>query len=304
MLKWLNTALMEGAGDDGATGGSGGTGGQADSGNDGGDAGKGASGSDDGTILGSAGDKGGDQAGDKAGEWSWGEGIPGTGAVPDYFKADKYKTVGDQAKAAIELETKLGPAAELLGAPEGDYEMPGLPDGVEGEWDLNDSMLKTFHTVAKDMDLSQGTHDRIVQAMGTLLATEQSEAEVAVSDALAALGTNSAQRIEAVDTYMRSVVGDEGADAIDAAIGTNIKAYLAFETIVAAASGDAQLSNLPGKGGPSFSKADLTLEHFKEYPEGHNMAGQRIYDHDKEHRAKVDGMYKELFPGKDIEIVG
>lgn len=305
MFQWIFTTLMAPANGDGGNGGNGGSGGNGNGDGDGGDGGKGDAGK---TILGSGGGDGdggdGDGGAGEEGEWSWGENVPGSGTIPPWLKSDKYKTVADQAKAATELETKLGPAAELIGAPEGDYEMPELPEGTEGEWDIDDAMLKAFNTIAKEMDLSQAAHKKIVQAMGLLLATERTAAEAKVSDALASLGTNSPARIEAVETYLRSIVSDDGYVALEDAIGTDVKAYLALETLVAKASGDAQLSSLRGKQGPGFSKADIEAERYKVYPDGHRLEGKTIYDLDKEHRAKVDGMWKELFPGEDITTVG
>lgn len=307
MLKWMNTRVMAPDGDDGGT--DGGTGGGDGNGGDG-DAGKGGKDAAGKTILDSAaagagGATGANGDGDgKEGDWSWGENVPGTGTIPPWFKTDKYKTVTDQAKAAPELEAKLGPAADLIGAPEKDYEMPGMPDGIEGEWDLEDPMLVTFKEIAKENDLSQGLFDKVVQKFGALLASETAAEEKAVSDALAELGTNSAQRIEAVRKYMIAELGEEGYNALNDMVGTDVKAYTYLEKLVAKAAGDAQLSSLPGKSGPGFTKADIEAEQYKVYPEGHKMAGRSIYEHDKEHRAKVDAMWKELFPGEDVQIVG
>lgn len=308
MFRWIFTSLMAPANGDGGNGGNGGDGngnggsGNGDGSGDDGDAGK--------TILDTAG-AGGDgdagAAGDgdgKPGEWSWGEDVPGSGSVPPWLKTDKYKTVADQAKAAIELETKLGPAAEMLGAPEGDYEMPKLPEGVEGTWDAEDAMLKTFQETAKKKDISQALFNDIVQPFAQLLASEKAAEELAVSDALAELGTNSAARIEQVRDYMVASVGEDLYSELNDAIGTNVKAYQALEAVVAKASGDAQLSSLPGKTGPGFTKADIEAERYKAYPEGHKLAGKSMYEHDAEHRTKVQAMWKELFPGEDITTVG
>ncbi len=262
-------------------------------------------GDDKSTILGSGDDKGGDdKGGDQTGEWAWGEDIPGSGTIPPWFKHDKYKTISDQARATPELEAKLGPAAELIGAPEGDYVMPKLPDGITGEWDAEDAMLKQFIVTAKEMGLSQVAFDKVAVSMATLLATEEAEAEAGITDALAALGTNSPARIEAVDAYLVATLGEEGWKSLQDAIGTDVKAYLALEALVGKASGDAQLSSIHGKSGPAFTKSDIEAEQYKLFPKDHKLAGQSMYENDKEHRAKVDGMWKELYPGEDRQEVG
>ena len=42
------------------------------------------------------------------GEYFLTEGIKGTGDTPEWFKADKYKSIADQAKAYTELEKRFG----------------------------------------------------------------------------------------------------------------------------------------------------------------------------------------------------
>lgn len=238
------------------------------------------------------------------GAWSWAENVPGEGTVPPWLKTDKFKSVADQAKGYSEVETKLGPAAKLFGAPEGDYVMPGMPEGIEGEWDTSDGILVGFQKVAKEMGLSQAAHDQIALSMAEMLAAESSANETAVSDALAQLGTNSSARIEAVKGFLTAKLGEDGYTQLNDSVGTNVKAYLALEGLVSLAAGDAQLSGLPGQKGPAFNKSDIDGERYKVFPEGNPLAGKVMYEHDAAHRTKVDGMYKELFPGEDVQTVG
>ena len=251
------------------------------------------------TLLGAGDDKG---AGDDS-VWSWGEDLPGTGEAPDWLISDKYKTVTEQAKATKELEAKLGPAAEMLGAPEGEYELPPLPEGVAGQFDREDPMLAKFLEVSKEAGLSQAAVNKIAGPMAMLLATETAASEQRVSEALAAMGTNSAERITQMDTYLVKELGAERHAALSDAVGADVEAYLALEHLVGLAASDAQLSSLPGKQGPGFTKADIIAEEYKVFPEGHNMAGKLMSDHDPEHRAKVTAMWKQLFPGEDTTIV-
>ncbi len=300
MFRWIFTRVMAPEGEGEGSGGGEGAGDTGDKGDKGEGGGEGEGGK---TILDAAA-AGEGESSDDAGEWSWGENVPGTGTVPPWLNTDKFKTVSDQAKAHGELETKIGPAAELIGAPEGDYKMPDMPEGAEGEWDLADPMLKTFVEIAKKKDLSQSFFNEVVTEFGELLAKENAAEETAITDALAAIGTNAAERITQVKTYLTAELGEEGYNELNDAIGTNVKAYLNLEALVAKASGDAQLSSLPGKTGLGFTKQDIEAERYKVFPKGHPMAGKVQYEHDTEHRAKIDGMYKELHPGEDIQIVG
>lgn len=249
---------------------------------------------------------GGDGGGDQT--WNWMEGMPGSGERPPWLKADKYKTVEAQARAAAELETKLGPAAELIGAPEGDYELPGLSDEqktkIAGEFDPEDPLLKMLGETAKRLGLSQKAYNEIAVAGAMTIAEINAKDEAALADALAALGSNVDARVDAVNRAVEQLVGKDGLQAIDEAVGNSPQAFAALEKIVAKAAGDAGLAGAGAGGGPAFSKADVEAEQFKVFPQGHPMAGKSMYDNDKEHRAKVDRMWKQLFPGEDRQEVG
>ena len=52
------------------------------------------------------------------GEYFLTEGIKGSGETPEWFKADKYKSIADQAKAYTELEKRFG---GFKGAPKEGY---------------------------------------------------------------------------------------------------------------------------------------------------------------------------------------
>lgn len=316
--------LMEKAGDEG--GGGGGAGAGAGAGAGGGKPGDGGGKPPAGGAgilqggaagAGAAGDKGGkpgagDGTGDSGDAWLWAENVPGSGIRPPWLKADKYKSVDAQARAAVELETKLGPAAELIGAPvdkDGKptaYALPELKDDKgqpSWEWDAEDPQLKAFQAEAAAMGLSQKAFDRIVTTYAKGQMEAAGAAELQLSEALQKLGPNVAERVAAVQQFVTSKVGAEGFAALDGALGTNVEAFKAFEKIVALSANDARLAGAGGKPGLGFTKADIQAEQFKTYDKG-PLAGQRVYDHDAEHRKKVDGMWSQLFPGQDEQQVG
>ncbi|HVJ22332.1 MAG TPA: hypothetical protein VM756_00185, partial [Burkholderiales bacterium] len=221
--------------------------------------------------------------------------------------------IAEQAQALPGLEAKLGPAAELIGAPvdkdgkPAAYALPELKDDkgeVLWEWDAEDPSLKAFQAEAAAMGLSQKAFERIVgtYVKGQMAATEQ--AELQLSEALQKLGPNVAERVSAVQQFITSKIGAEGFATLDAAIGTNVDAFQALAQIVGLASNDARLAGGGGSSGVGFSRKDIEAEQFKTYEKGHALAGQRVYDHDAEHRKKVDGMWGKLFPGEDVSHVG
>lgn len=309
-LNILRGPLFEenepGGGSGGGSGGAGGEGGTTILGSGAsGDGGAGAGGQGNGGGAGGAGAGGAGGAGTDDGKWNWSEGVAGTGDRPVWLKHDKFQTVEAQAAAFPALEEKIGPAAELIGAPtDGKYELPKPAEGVEGDFDMADPLLVGFQKVAAEMGLSQKAHDQIAVAMSAVIAEENATDELKTSDALAKLGTNVDARIAAVDTFITQSQSAEAYAAIDAAIGNDVAAYLVLEKIVAKASGDAQLAGGAGQGAAAFTKEDIEAEQYKVFPEGHQQAGKSMYEHDKAHRAKVDEMWKQGFPGEDRQAVG
>jgi hypothetical protein len=320
---WKRYRLM--APDDGKGGGGGG--GQGGAGSGGGDGGKpgddGKGGDGKGILAGGAAGAGGDDGkGGKPGAgagtgadgdaWMWAENVPGSGTRPPWLKADKYKTVDAQARAAVELETKLGPAAEFFGAPKNDkgeavaYALPEIKNDkgeVVFEWDAEDPRVKGFQEFATKRGLSQKGFDEILSWYAGVEGEQHAAAELELSDALGKLGNNVAARVSAVQKYVTAQVGEEGFAALDGALGTNVEAFKAFEKLIALQANDARLAGSGGKPGVGFSKADIQAEQFKVYADG-PLKGQKLYDHDANHRAKVDGMWSQLFPGDDVQNVG
>lgn len=329
MLSRIMRVLLEKAGGDGAAGGGGaggaggagagggqgggsimssgagaggGTGGAAGGGGAGG---AGAGGQGGGAGAGGAGGAGGSGAGGGTAEWFYADGVKGTGAKPEWLDA-RYKTVDEQAKAYVEAAKKIGPAAELIGAPEGDYALPEVTLGAGGkwEWDAKDPMLVAFSKAAKEAGLSQKAFEKLAAPVARALAEADIAEEQSLADALASLGNNVAQRVTAVGQFLTAKLGADGFAALDGAVGKDAKAFAQLERLVALAAGDARLSDLPGSGGAGFSRAEIEAEQYKVFPEGHPLAGKRMYEHDKAHREKVDGMWKKLYPGEDRTQVG
>ena len=89
--------------------------------------------------------------------WAYAEGVNGEGDRPEWFK-DKYKSVADQAQAYSELEKKFG---GFTGAPEEDYELT-VPEGIEGEFDMEDPRIGWFTQVAKEANMSQDTFSNLL----------------------------------------------------------------------------------------------------------------------------------------------
>lgn len=110
------------------------------------------------------------------------------GEKPEWLK-EKYKSVEDQAKAYSELEKKFG---GFTGAPDEDYELT-VPEGIEGEFDIEDPRISWFQQVAKDSNMSQDTftqmlHGWVQQEVDGMNGSREAEVQ--------ALGTNAQSRLK------------------------------------------------------------------------------------------------------------
>ena len=119
--------------------------------------------------------------------WFLADEVSGEGDRPDWFK-DKYKSVSDQAQAYSELEKRFG---GFTGAPEEDYELT-TPEGVEGEFDMEDPRIGWFKQVAKDSNMSQDTftqmlHGWVQQEVDGMQGSRESEIQALGSNAQARL---------------------------------------------------------------------------------------------------------------------
>ena len=120
-------------------------------------------------------------------DWLLADEVAGEGDRPEWFK-DKYKSVADQAKAYSELEKKFG---GFTGSPEDDYEM-SLPEGIDGEFNVEDPRIEWFKNAAKEANMSQEAftnilHGWVSQEVGSVNASKEEE--------IKALGNNAQSRL-------------------------------------------------------------------------------------------------------------
>lgn len=137
-----------------------------------------------------------------AAEWFYADGVKGEGPPPEWYKAGKYKSLADQAKAYTDLEKKLG---AFTGAPE-EYEL-SLPEGVEGELDSEDPLLAEFVTTAKELNISQEAFNKILHMFVKHDAASQATHK---EQEIAALGEKAAERLQTVAQWGANNLDPEG----------------------------------------------------------------------------------------------
>ena len=240
----------------------------------------------DGQVPGGEGQPGGEGA---AAEWFLAEGLQGQGDTPEWFNAAKYKTVADQAKAQRELEKKLG---GFIGAPEA-YEL-SLPEGVEGNFDVEHPILKDFQETAKAANMSQETFSALLHKF---VEYESTSGEVDLQRERETLGPKADNRIAAVRDYLKANLPEQVFQAFKGELRT-AAAVEALETLI----GKTRAA-LPTEGAEDFATADT--DRLKDLRDQVDEKGRRLYDVDPAHRAKVRALYSKIYGDKPAqEIVG
>jgi hypothetical protein len=203
------------------------------------------------------------------------DGVLGEGDAPEWFKADKYKTVGDQAKAYVDLESRFG---SFTGAPkDGNYEIEGVDFkenplmGVVAEW-------------GKDNQLSNEGLAGLVEKVNELAQKQIDEDVASTKDAL---GPDADKRISNIVQWGQNNLTAEEYQALQG-VATNAKSVEVIEKLISM-SKNSKLVN-----------ADAVVKDVKNLEEEYKAAllkvdvnGRREMEN-PEYRQKVTQMAKEL----------
>ena len=208
------------------------------------------------------------------GEYFLAEGIKGTGDTPDWYKADKYQSIAEQAKAYNELDKKFG---GFKGAPKDGY---AVVEGVESD----DELWKELVAFGERTNMSQ---DALNDAWDLMSAQEQAVAEVTQEAEIAKLGENAGQRIKNVEGFLKNNLDAETYTKVQDLVTTAESVELVEMLVKATAP-----TKLPIDGGEhptGMTWADIEAEMFKK-----DERGNLLRSTDRNHEAKIQKMMKEF----------
>lgn len=219
-------------------------------------------------------------------EWFLSDGVKGEGKPPEWFRADKYKTVDAQAKAYAELEKRFG---AFTGAPkDGKYEFK-LPDGVTGEFDTNHPLMQSFQEWATENQLSQKGYNDVLGMFAEYEASLTPDMNVIKSE----LGENADARITAVASWGKANLPKAQYDLLrEATSGANAaKVFQVLESVIA----QTAQARLPKPGAnpgdaPPSGEAAIRAAQAKLGPDG-----KRLYETDPQYRARVEQMWLDYY---------
>lgn len=200
-------------------------------------------------------------------EYFLSEGVKGVGEAPDWYIADRYKSVSEQAKAYNELNKKFG---GFSGAPKDGYTMP---EDVEQD----DALLAELTEFAQDTNMNDEAFGRAWE-----LLTAQAEAveEVTQEMEMQKLGDNAVERIKTVEGFLKNNLDADEYEAVQELVTTADSVKL-IEAIVKAT----MPTRLPIDGGQhptGLTWQDVEAEMFKKHE-----SGQLLRSVDPNHERKV-----------------
>ena len=208
------------------------------------------------------------------GEYFLSDGIKGVGDMPEWYKADKYKSVAEQAKAYTELEKKFG---GFTGAPKDGY---ALYDGVESD----DALWGELVEFGNSTNMSQSA---LNQAWELLTAQEQAIEEVSVEAEMAKLGDNAVERIKVVEQYMKNNLDADTYEELRYAVNSAESVQLIEALIKSTAPAKLPIDGHIEPGGLEW--ADIEAEMFRKDENGNLLRSVDI-----NHERKIQRMMKEF----------
>ena len=208
------------------------------------------------------------------GEYFLTEGIKGSGNSPEWYKADKYKSVAEQAKAYTELEKKFG---SFTGAPKDGY---SGPEGIESD----DALLQELTEFASKTNMSQ---EAFGEAWELLSAQSGAAETVSREQEIAKLGDNAGERIKNVEGFLKNNLDSTDYDQVMNLV-TDARSIELVEALVKATSP----VKLPIDGGHSptgMTWSDIEAEMFKKSGDG-----QLLRSIDVNHERKIQKMMQDF----------
>lgn len=208
------------------------------------------------------------------GEYFLSDGIKGVGDQPEWYKADKYKSVAEQAKAYTELEKKFG---GFTGAPKEGY---AIVEGVEQD----DSLWQELVSFGERTNMSQSA---LNDAWEILTAQEQAVEEVSMEMELQKLGDNGVERVKVVEQYMKNNLDSDTYERVRYGVNSAEAVELVEALIKATAPAKLPIDGHIEPGGITWE--DIEAEMFRKHENG-----QLLRSVDQNHERKIQRMMQEF----------
>jgi len=229
--------------------------------------------------------------------WKLTDDIPGAGEPPEYFKADKYKTLADQAKAYKDLEGRFG---SFSGAPE-EYEDVKLNEnltelGIEIKKD--DPLYEKAVEFAKESNMNQTGFEKMIGLYANSMAVEQQALNDYKTEQLKALGANAETRISNLNSWANANLDTESFESFQA-LATNAEAVIILERLVGMTGAS------PIAGNKTVPVSGITEDEIKAMQFEKDEYGNRRIQTDRAFRKKFEDAANRFYgTGDNVVTIG
>jgi hypothetical protein len=212
-------------------------------------------------------------------KWHWADGVPGEGDPPEWLKADKYKSVEDQAKAFLGLEKKLGAVPE-------EYVINVPKDLTEAgyEFDTSVPLVQDFLKLAREARMPQAAVDKMIDLYTRDQITQRQED---LTQTLKDLGEPGRRVAGQVYQWATANLDADQQKWLDSTLRTAEDIYSFHAILQRLSRGGTKEPTVPGGGGGSSERERLKAEIDVA------MADPR-YKSDPAFEANVRGMFSRL----------
>lgn len=233
-----------------------------------------------------------DDTGSPEASYYFSEGVAGQGDAPEWFKSDKYKTVADQAKAYVDLESMHGKKMEqyknFSGAPDA-YEVT-LPEGLQ--INAEDPMFSTAQEWAKGLNLNQEGFNSLVNMYAEIETAKEAALDQQYQETIAQID-NFEARAKSINDFL----GANGMESLSGLI-TSKDQLEQFEALLNKAGNPSLDPDSDASGMPTDEEIDKLM-----FEKDDN--GRQIYSYDKDRQERVRKMLeRKVGKGTFTQVVG
>lgn len=227
-------------------------------------------------------------------QWLYAEGVPGTGDRPEYFKADKYGTLADQAKAYKELEVRFG---SFTGAPES-YEINLSEELSERgvEFTEDDPLYQEALEFAKASNMNQEGFDKMINLYASAQVAQMEALEQFKLDQMAQLGDNAKARVANLDNWAKANLPGDLYEGFKEMVHS-APAVKALEQVVA------MTRNAPVSPDNVQAKNGVTAEEVQKMQFEKDEYGNRRIQTDPAFRARYNKLKEQVWGSENHRIV-
>lgn len=212
--------------------------------------------------------------------------MPGKGTAPEWFKADKYVSVDEQAKAYSALEKRMG---SFVGAPkDGKYDNK-LPEGITLEMTADHPLLTDFTKWAGENQLNQAGFSQLLGMLAQYEAAQLPD----MAAIKARVGANADARLAAVNSWAVANLDAATLGQLRAAsTGNNADSVFA---VVEALIGKSNQAALPKPGSDIPPPPKTTNEAYDAAMKQKDpVTGKLLYFTDPQHRLRTEAMANNI----------